>query len=43
MDDNVIAQINEGTATQNTTETAQCLACGAKMIFKEGNNNVKIY
>ena len=33
MDENVLAQINEGNAKENTTETAQCPACGAKMVF----------
>ncbi len=40
MDENVIAQINNGTATENTTETAQCLACGAKMVFDPDNQKL---
>lgn len=33
MDENVIAQINEGKVKENATETASCSACGAKMVF----------
>lgn len=33
MEENVLSQINEGAVQENTTETAQCPACGAKMVF----------
>lgn len=33
MDEQILTQINNGTAQENTTETAQCPACGAKMVF----------
>ncbi len=33
MNEKVLSQINEGLAQENATETAQCPACGAKMVF----------
>ena len=33
MDENVLKEINEGTAKENETEIAKCPGCGAKMEF----------
>ncbi len=40
MDENVIAKINNGEAKENTTETAQCPSCGAKMVFDPDNQKL---